>query len=261
MKTIIRLASALALLISAESVIASVVTAQQQAPESSPVQRIREFKAPVSPSKEPIPATSGETIQPTPAQPTETEPGNSRVAPEKTQSGRICASDAVENLLPPVGGNKQADSPLNYLAQQGFTKSPDGSWVCYVSDPKHEGRYFTLFKVQEVNGKLIATSFLENGSLIEGQDSRSLEFFMELVSNHTKTTGGNRQSIRKYLESFVSLVRQGKITPSRRGFLFDQPSRSFVIYHPLTGGQLKGTAITININSPDRFSANSTPEK
>lgn len=127
------------------------------------------------------------------------------------------------------------------------------SWVCYVNDPKKEGRYYTLLKVQEVDGKLIASSFLDSGSLIEGQENRSLDLFMTLIGNHTKTSQGNRQSIRRYLESFISLVRSGKIQPSRRGYLFDQPSRSFVMYHPLGSGELKGTGITININSPYRL--------
>ncbi|MBW4671671.1 MAG: hypothetical protein KME60_30655 [Cyanomargarita calcarea GSE-NOS-MK-12-04C] len=161
---------------------------------------------------------------------------------------KICSFDAVESLLPP-NSKEQSSSPISYLSQQGFTQSNDGSWVCYVNDPKKEGRYYTLLKVQEIDGKLIASSFLDQGNLIEGQENRSLELFMFLIQNHTKTNQGNRQSIRKYLESFISLVKQGKVQPSRRGYLFDQPSRSFAIYHPLGSGELKGTAITININS------------
>jgi hypothetical protein len=161
---------------------------------------------------------------------------------------KICSFDAVESLLPP-NSKVESNSPISYLAQQGFTQSSDGSWVCYVNDPKKEGRYYTLLKVQEIDGKLIASSFLDQGSLIEGQENRSLNFFMLLIQNHTNASQGNRQSIRKYLESFISLVKQGKVKPSRRGYLFDQPSRSFAIYHPLGSGELKGTAITININS------------
>jgi len=161
---------------------------------------------------------------------------------------KICSFDAVESLLPPL--SQPSNSPISYLAQQGFTQSSDGSWVCYVNDPKKQGRYYTLLKVQQRDGKLVASSFLDQGSFIEGQEDRSLDFFMTLVDNYTNTTRNNRESIRKYLQTFISLVRTEKIQASRRGYLFDQPSRSLVMYHPLSSGELKGTGITININSP-----------
>lgn len=176
--------------------------------------------------------------------------------PEKITQ-KICSFDAVESLLPP--SKEPSNSAISYLAQQGFTQSSDGSWVCYVNDPKKEGRYYTLFKVQQIDGKLVASSFLEQGSLIEGQENRSIDFFMTLVDNYTNTTRNNRQSIRKYLETFISLVRSGKIQASRRGYLFDQPSRSFVMYHPLNAGELKGTGITININSPYNSGSSQVP--
>jgi len=72
--------------------------------------------------------------------------------------------------------------------------------------------------------------------------------FLMLIENHTKTSQGNRQSIRRYLEAFMSLIKQGKVLPLRRGYLFDQPNRGFVLYHPITGGKLQGTALTINID-------------
>lgn len=160
---------------------------------------------------------------------------------------RICSFDIVENLLPSPQ-SQQTHSPLSYLMQQGFVQDADGSWICYVSDPNQEWRYYTLFKVQQINGKLVASSFLDKGSLIDGQDNRSLDLFMLLIENHTKTTQGNRQSIRRYLEAFMSLVKQGKVLPLRRGYLFDQPNHGFVLYQPLTKGKLQGTAVTINID-------------
>jgi hypothetical protein len=161
---------------------------------------------------------------------------------------KICSFDAVESLLP--RSSQPSNSPISYLAQQGFTQTSDGSWVCYVNDPKKEGRYYTLLKVQQIDGKLVASSFLDQGSLIEGQENRSLDLFMTLIENYTNTNRNNRESMRKYLQTFISLVRSGKIQPSRRGYLFDQPSRSLVMYHPLSSGELKGMGITININSP-----------
>jgi hypothetical protein len=122
-----------------------------------------------------------------------------------------------------------------------------------VRDNQKQGIYYTLFKVQQIGGKLIASSFLNNGTLIEGQDSRSLDLFMALIENHTKTNQGNRQSIRRYLESFIGLVKQGKVASTGRGYLFDQPSRGFILYNTVAGGELKGTAITININSPQNL--------
>jgi len=189
-------------------------------------------------------------------------------APQESATQRICSLDAVESLLPPAQ-TTTSNSLFSYLAQEGFTQSKDGSWVCYVNDPKKEGRYYTLFKVQELNGKLVGSSFLDNGSLIEGQDSRTVDFFMKLVEHHMDGNQENRQSIRRYLESFVSLVKEGKIKASRRGFLFDQPNRALVLYHALSAGELKGTAITLNLqlannvnsNSPKSFRANSMEEK
>jgi hypothetical protein len=192
------------------------------------------------------------TIQKTPTTPL---PGTIQKTPTTPQSGttqKVCSFDAVDNLLPPPTG-EQNRSPLSYLAQQGFTPKLDGSWVCYVRDNQKQDLYYTLFKVQQVNGKLIASSFLNNSNLIEGQDTRTVDLFLLLVNNHTKTNQGNRQSIQRYFESFISLVKQGKIPPSARGYLFDQPNRGFIIYNTVTGGDLKGTAITININSPQNL--------
>ncbi|NMG20588.1 hypothetical protein [Brasilonema bromeliae] len=171
---------------------------------------------------------------------------------QTTTQQNLCSSDTVENLLPTAVG-KQSPSPLSYLAEAGFTQKPDGSWVCYVRDNTKQKRYYTLLKVQQVNGALVASSFLENGTLTEGQDARSLELFMSLISNYTNTNQGDRQGIQRYLESFISLVKQGKVPASGRGYLFDLTSRGFVVYQPITQGQLQGTAITINITSPQNL--------
>ncbi|WP_392534656.1 hypothetical protein [Nostoc sp. C117] len=169
--------------------------------------------------------------------------------PQQRTTQRICSLDPIEDLLPPTQ-TKTSNSLLSYLAEQGFTQNQEGSWVCYANDPKQEGRYFTLFKVKQVDNRLIASSFLDEGSLIQGQENRSLDFFMMVIDHHMNTSQENRQGIRKYLEAFVSLVKQGKIKPTRRGFLFDQPNRALVLYHTLSSGTLKGTGITINIYLP-----------
>ncbi|WP_017317272.1 hypothetical protein [Mastigocladopsis repens] len=174
--------------------------------------------------------------------------------PQQKMTQRLCSSDSVEDLLPsPV--SQKSGSPLSYLAQQGFRQNPDGSWVCYVNDSRKQGRYYSLLKVQQINGKLVASSFLDDGILVEGQDERTLDLFMMLIEKHTKTNQGNRESISRYLESFFSLVKQGKVQPSGRGYLFDQTNGGVVIYHPVTGGKLKGTGITININSPQNLAS------
>ena len=142
---------------------------------------------------------------------------------------RICSLDPIDDLLPPPQ-TKASNFLLSYLAEQGFTQNKEGSWVCYANDPKKEGRYFTLFKVKQVDGRLIASSFLDEGNLIQGQESRSLDFFMMLIKRHMNNSPENRQGIRRYLEAFVSLVKEGKIKPTRRGFLFDQPNRALVLY-------------------------------
>lgn len=169
-------------------------------------------------------------------------------APQQKMMQRVCSVDAVDNLLPPPQ-SQQSNSGLSYLQEQGFIQQQDGSWVCYVSSLNKEDRYYTLFKVQQINGRLVASSFLQNGSLIDGQDNRSLDLFMMLIENHTNIKQGNRQSIRRYLSSFISLVKQGKMPLSQRKYLFDQPNRGVVFYYPITGGKLQGTAITININN------------
>lgn len=174
--------------------------------------------------------------------------------PQQKMAQKLCSSDAVEDLLPsPV--NQKNGEPLSYLGQQGFTQNSDGAWVCYASDSRKQGRYYTLLKVQQINGKLIASSFLEGGMLVEGQDNRSLDLFMTLIEKHTNTNQGNRESIRRYLESFFSLVKEAKVQPSNHGYLFDQPNNAVVIYHSITGEKLKGTAITININSPQNLAS------
>ncbi|MBW4593090.1 MAG: hypothetical protein KME46_09225 [Brasilonema angustatum HA4187-MV1] len=170
---------------------------------------------------------------------------------QTTTQQNLCSSDTREKSLSSAV-DKQSPSPFSNLAKAGFTQKPDGSWVCYVKDQTKQKRYYTLFKVQQVNGALVASSFLENGTLSEGQDVRSLDLFMSLISNYTNTNQGDRQGIQRYLESFITLVKQGKVPPSGRGYLFDVASRGFVLYQPITG-QLQGTAITININSPQNL--------
>lgn len=171
---------------------------------------------------------------------------------DKTQ--KICAFNPTEDSLPPVGKSTNS-SGLSYLQQQGFKQAADGSWVCYVNDSQNGGRYYTLFKVEQINGKLVATTFLDHGALLPGQENRSVDLFMTLIGNYTKIAPENRPSIKRYLEAFTSLVKQGKIPPSNHAYLFDQPNRGFVIYHPLTGGKLQGTAITINIDLPQKSSS------
>ncbi|TVP57456.1 MAG: hypothetical protein EA343_22670 [Nodularia sp. (in: Bacteria)] len=183
-------------------------------------------------------------------------PQESIAAFQQQTTQRICSFDPVADLLPSLP-SQRSNSLLAYLAKEGFIQNEEGAWVCYVNDPNKQDRYYTLFKVQEIDGKLIASSFLENGNLIAGQESRSINFFMTLVERHMNTSQENRQSVRKYLETFVSLVQEKKIEASRRGFLFDQPNRALVLYHSLSTGELDGTAITINIQSPNNLSAES----
>ncbi|RCJ33526.1 hypothetical protein A6770_17860 [Nostoc minutum NIES-26] len=204
----------------------------------------------------PQPATTPQQT-PTLPQPA-TTPQQTPTLPQLRTTQRICSLDPVEDLLPPPQQNKQSDSVLSYLGQEGFIRNQEGAWVCYANDPKKEGRYYTVFKVQELDGKLIGSSFLDGGTLINGQDNHSIDFFMTLVERHMNASQENQQSIRRYLEAFVSLVKQGKIQPSRRGFLFDQPNRALVLYHTLTAGELKGTAITINIQLPKNLNSGST---
>jgi hypothetical protein len=178
------------------------------------------------------------------------------VPQQKITTKKICSFDSVQDLLPPLH-SEQKNSPLSYLAQQGFVQTSDGSWVCYVRDKDKQSRYYTLFKVEQKDGKLLASSFLQGGDLMTGQDERTLDLFIKLIENHTNTSQVSRQSIYRYLDSFISLVEQNKIPVSSRGYLFDPSNRGFVLYHPLTQGAVQGTAITINLNnlnSPKKLS-------
>ncbi|WP_460201099.1 hypothetical protein [Scytonema sp. NUACC21] len=246
---IIRLLSTCALSVSA-LVMMSAVTNAQTTPTTPNTQPTTTTETQPATTTETQPATTTETQ---PATTTETQPTTTPNSQQATTQ-KICSYNTVEGLLPPPSSS-QGNSPLSYLAEQGFVQKADGSWLCYASDPQKPGRYYTLFKVQQVNGALVATSFLDRGSLLQGQRDRSVDLFMTLIQNHTRANPDNQQSIQRYLTSFVSLVEEGKIQPSRRGYLFDQPSRGLVLYHPVTGGDLQGTGITININSPQNLAS------
>ncbi|MUG96293.1 hypothetical protein F7734_29725 [Scytonema sp. UIC 10036] len=168
------------------------------------------------------------------------------VADPEITKPKICSFDTIGDLLPPALGDR-SPSQLSYLAQQGFIQNPDGSWVCYVNDSKDIRRYYTLFKIQQIDKKLVASTFLDGGHLIAGQDNRSLDLFMMLIENHTNVSSLTRQVIRSSLENFITQVRSGKILPSNRRYRFDYPNQGLLLYHPLEG-KLKGTAITINLN-------------
>jgi hypothetical protein len=265
MNIIVRLLGAFAILIPTYAAVSCFAVAQESptilqpgtmqkapaSPQPGTIQKTPTLPQPGTTQRTPTLPQPG-TTQRTPTLP---QPGTTQRTPTAPQAGttqKVCSFDAVDNLLPPPTG-EQNRSPLSYLQQQGFTQKLDGSWVCYVRDNQKQDLYYTLFKVQQVNGKLIASSFLNNSNLTEGQDTRTVNLFLLLVDNHTKTNQGNRQSIQRYFESFISLVKQGKIPPSARGYLFDQPNRGFIIYNTVTAGELKGTAITININSPQNL--------
>ncbi|NMG07694.1 hypothetical protein [Brasilonema sp. UFV-L1] len=265
MNIIVRLLNAFAISVSTYAAVSYFAVAQeiQTTPQPGTIQKTPTAPQPGTIQKTPTAPQPG-TIQKTPTAPqpgtiqkTPTAPPPGTIqktpnAPQPSAMQKLCSFDAVDNLLPPPTDG-QSPSPLSYLLQQGFTQKPDGSWVCYVRDSQKQQLYYTLFKVQQVNKRLIASSFLSNGSLIEGQETRTLDLFMLLVEKHTKTNQGNRQSVRRYFESFITLVKQGKIPASTRGYLFDQPNQGFIIYNTVTGGELQGTAITININSPQNL--------
>ncbi len=253
MNTIAHLLSVYALSVSALTAMSAVSTAQTTPTPSTQTQ-------PTNTNITPKPATQTQptntNITPKPA--TQTQPTNTNTTkPQQntnSQLQQICSYNTVEGLLPPPS-NQQKNSPLSYLAEQGFVQNAEGAWVCYANDEQKPGRYYTLFKVQQINGALIATSFLDHGTTIQEQGDRTVELFMKLIQNHTRANTQNQESIQRYLSSFVSLVEQGKVKPSRRGYLFDQPSRGLVLYHSVTGGDLQGTGITININAPQNLVA------
>ncbi|MUG97152.1 hypothetical protein F7734_34415 [Scytonema sp. UIC 10036] len=255
MNTLAHLLSVCALSVSAMTAMSAVSTAQTTPTPSTQTR-------PINTNSTPIPSTQTQPINTnsTPIPATETQPTNTNTTNPRSQTTnntntqQICSYNTVEGLLPPPS-NQQKNSPLSYLAQQGFVQNAEGAWVCYANDEQKPGRYYTLFKVQQINGALIATSFLDQGTPLQEQGDRTVELFMKLIQNHTKANTQNQASIQRYLSAFVSLVEQGKVQPSRRGYLFDQPSRGLVLYHPVAGGDLQGTGITININAPQNLVA------
>ncbi|KAF3887683.1 MULTISPECIES: hypothetical protein [Nostocales] len=260
MNTLAHLLSLCALSVSALTAMSAVSIAQTAPTPSTETQPTNTNTTP-TPNTQTKPTNTNTTPIPS----TETQPTNTNTTPtpntqikptntNTTNAQQICSYNTVEGLLPPPS-NQQQNSSLSYLAEQGFVQNAEGAWVCYANDEQKPGRYYTLFKVQQINGALIATSFLDQGTPIQEQGDRTVELFMKLIQNHTKANTQNQQSIQRYLSSFVSLVEQGKVQPSRRGYLFDQPSRGLVLYHPVTGGDLQGTGITININSPQNLVA------
>ena len=254
MNTVIRLLGVIALQLSTLTAMSYVAVAQTPTtPVQTPTTPVQTPTTPVQTPTTPVQTPTTPVQTPTTSVQKIPNPVKKITTPLKDTTQKICSSETANHSLPPVTG-KQPNSPLSYLEAQGFTQNPDGSWVCYVNDAQKDGRYYTLFRVQQINGKLVATSFLDRGTLITGQDNRSLDLFMTLISKHTHASPDNLQSIRRYLETFTSLVEQGKIVPSHRAYLFDQPNRGVVIYHALTGGKLKGTAITINIDLPQKLS-------
>lgn len=65
---------------------------------------------------------------------------DTQTSPQENTTQKICTSDPVESLLPPLPGQTRSNnSILSYLAAQGFTQSEEGSWVCYVNDAKKRG--------------------------------------------------------------------------------------------------------------------------
>lgn len=65
----------------------------------------------------------------------------------------------------------------------------------------------------------------------------------------------NRRNIQRYLELFISLVKQKKVAISRRQYFLKQLSGTVVPHHPIREGTLKGRAIAINIHSPQNLSS------
>jgi hypothetical protein len=262
MNTLTRLLSVGVLSVSAWTAMSAVSHAQTAPTPNTPTKPTNTNSTP-APNTPTQPSNTNIPLLVDPAKPTNTNSTpapNTPVKPTDTNSAnaqQICSYNTVEGLLPPPS-NQQTNSPLSYLAEQGFVQNAEGAWVCYVNDEQKPGRYYTLFKVQQINGALIATSFLGQGVPIQEQNDRTVQLFMKLVQNHTKANTQNQQSIERYLSTFVSLVEKGKVKPSRRGFLFDQPSRGLVLYHPVTGGDLQGTGITININAPQNLVASPT---
>ncbi|BAY42746.1 hypothetical protein SAMD00079811_03240 [Scytonema sp. HK-05] len=90
---------------------------------------------------------------------------------------------------------------------------------------------------------------------------RLLSAFTLSVSAFTAIPNqGNRQSIQRYLESFISLVKQIKVPLSRRRYLFDQSRTVVVLYDPVREGKLKSTPITTNIYSPQNLSSSTVSQ-
>jgi hypothetical protein len=132
----------------------------------------------------------------------------------------------------------------------GLTPSQDGSYVCLVTDPDNNRREFTLFKVKKIDNILVATAFLEGGKFFVGQEQATTNLFLEIIQFYTDIPKEYYLGINRYFQEFYLRIADKRLKPtSDRIYAVDEPSTTVVMYHSLQG-EIKGTAISLNIYLP-----------
>jgi hypothetical protein len=132
----------------------------------------------------------------------------------------------------------------------GLTPSQDGSYVCLVKDPNNNRREFTLFKVKKIDKILVATAFLKGGNFFTGQEQATTDLFLEMIEFYTDIPEEYYQGIDRYFQEFYLRIADRRLKPtSDRSYAVDEPSTTVVMYHSLQG-EIKGTAISLNIYLP-----------
>jgi hypothetical protein len=132
----------------------------------------------------------------------------------------------------------------------GLTPSEDGSYVCLVTDPNNTRREFTLFKVKKIDNILVATTFLEGGNFFAGQEQATTNLFLEIIQFYTNIPEEYYSGINRYFQEFYLRIADKRLKPaSDRAYPVDEPSTTVIMYHSLQG-EIKGTAISLNIYLP-----------
>lgn len=134
-----------------------------------------------------------------------------------------------------------------FYQQLGLIPSRDGSYVCVVTDPDNNRRKFTLFKVQRIDNIVVASTFLDRGKFLAGQEQAISDLFLEMIQFYTDLPEEYYPGVNNYFQEFYLRMADGRLKPSSdRVYAVDEPSSTVIMYHPSVG-EFQGTVISLNI--------------
>lgn len=148
-------------------------------------------------------------------------------------------------------GNAVADINVSeeiFYQKLGLIPSKDGSYVCIVTDPENNRRRFTLFKVQRIDNIVVASTFLDRGEFLAGQEQAISDLFLEMIQFYTDLPEEYYPGVNNYFQEFYLRMADGRLKPSSdRVYAVDEPSSTVIMYHPSVG-EFQGTVISLNIS-------------